>query len=168
MLKSCFSFNPQGCKHNPRYYLLICSLALYTAGSEKLSDILIKIIANHCRCFCMVEKRSELLLARSRPSPGWSHTQAAVEKYLFQKLHLKEFLKCSISRFADIGCFTPNASLQLLVSERGADPKLYWQRSIFSALLVTCNKDSSCLLCFEVWQWQTVTIQSISKGVINT
>lgn len=62
-------FNPWGCKHNPRYCILICSLVHLTLDSEKLNDILVKPVANHYRYFCTVKKHY-WLLARSCPWSG--------------------------------------------------------------------------------------------------
>lgn len=83
-------FNPWGCKHNPRYCVL-------TLDSEKLNDILVKPVANHYRYFWTVENKTgfwlEAALGQANPMQG------TAEKLPLSKLALKEYLKCSLSRF---------------------------------------------------------------------
>lgn len=90
-------FNPWECKHNPRYCILICSLVHLTLDSEKLNDILVKPVANHYRYFRTVENKTSFSLEAALRQAN--HTQGTAEKLPLSKLALKEYLKCSLSRF---------------------------------------------------------------------
>lgn len=83
-------FNPWECKHNPRYCIL-------TLDSEKLNDLLVKPVANHYRYFWTVGNKTgfwlEAALGQDNPMQG------TAEKLPLLILALKEYLKCSLSRF---------------------------------------------------------------------